>query len=49
MLDAVAQLVVDGALNPFVTATFPLEQAGEALRAVEGGHARGKVVLEVAG
>ena len=49
VLDAVAQLVVDGELNPFVTATFPLEQAGEALRAVESGHARGKVVIEVAG
>jgi NADPH:quinone reductase-like Zn-dependent oxidoreductase len=49
VLDAVAQLVVDGALNPFVTATFPLNQASEALRLVEHGHARGKVVIEVAG
>jgi NADPH:quinone reductase-like Zn-dependent oxidoreductase len=49
VLDAVAQLVVDGALNPFVTATFPLDQASEALRLVEHGHARGKVVIEVAG
>lgn len=49
VLDAVAQLVVDGALDPFVTATFPLDQAAEALREVEQGHARGKVVIEVAG
>jgi NADPH:quinone reductase-like Zn-dependent oxidoreductase len=49
VLDAVARLVVDGVLNPFVTATFPLEQAGEALRVVEGGHARGKIVIDVAG
>lgn len=47
VLDAVAQLAVDGVLRPEVTATYPLERAGEALRAVEGGHARGKVVIEV--
>jgi hypothetical protein len=28
---------------------FPLAEAGEALRTVEDGHARGKVVIEVAG
>ncbi|WP_462188812.1 NADP-dependent oxidoreductase [Frankia sp. CcWB2] len=48
VLDAVAQLVVDGALDPLVTATFPLDQAPAALRAVENGHARGKIVIEVA-
>lgn len=47
VLDAVARLAVDGVLRPEVTATYPLERAGEALRAVEGGHARGKVVIEV--
>jgi NADPH:quinone reductase-like Zn-dependent oxidoreductase len=47
VLDAVAQLVVEGVLRPFVTATFPLERAPEALRMVEEGHARGKVVIEV--
>ena len=48
VLDAVAQLVVSGALNPFVTHTFPLSQAAQALRLVEDGHAQGKVVIEVA-
>ena len=48
-LAAVAELVVGGALDPQVTRTFPLERAGEALRAVEDGHARGKIVIEVAG
>ena len=48
VLDAVAQLVVTGALNPFVTHTFPLSQAAQALRLVEDGHAQGKVVIEVA-
>ncbi|WP_405875907.1 NADP-dependent oxidoreductase [Streptomyces sp. NBC_00005] len=47
-LAAVADLVVSGDLDPHVTQTFPLEQAGEALRTVEEGHARGKIVIEVA-
>ena len=48
-LEAVAELVVDGALDPHVSRTFPLERADEALRTVEDGHARGKTVIEVAG
>jgi NADPH:quinone reductase-like Zn-dependent oxidoreductase len=48
VLDEVAQLVVSGQLDPHVTRTFPLDQAGEALRTVEDGHARGKIVIEVA-
>ncbi|MFJ5263251.1 NADP-dependent oxidoreductase [Streptomyces sp. NPDC088387] len=48
VLAAVADLVVSGALDPRVTRTFPLERAEEALREVESGHARGKVVIEVA-
>jgi NADPH:quinone reductase-like Zn-dependent oxidoreductase len=48
-LDALAQLVATGVLNPYVTHTFLLDQAGDALRLVEEGHARGKVVIEVAG
>ncbi|MGW6054676.1 NADP-dependent oxidoreductase [Streptomyces sp. NPDC055189] len=47
VLDAVAALAVDGVLRPEVSATYPLERADEALRAVEGGHVRGKVVIEV--
>jgi len=47
VLDEVAQLVVNGQLDPHVTRTFPLDQAGEALRTVEDGHARGKIVIEV--
>lgn len=48
VLRAVADLVVSGDLDPHVTETYPLERAGEALRAVEDGHARGKIVIEVA-
>jgi NADPH:quinone reductase-like Zn-dependent oxidoreductase len=46
-LAAAADLVVKGDLDPHVTRTFPLGRAGEALRAVEEGHARGKIVIEV--
>ncbi|GAA1017457.1 NADPH:quinone reductase [Acrocarpospora pleiomorpha] len=49
VLDAVAWLVAEGVLDPYVTRTFPLAEAGRALRAVEEGHARGKVVIEVLG
>jgi NADPH:quinone reductase-like Zn-dependent oxidoreductase len=48
VLEQVVRLVADGALDPLVTQTFPLERAAEALRTVEEGHARGKVVIEVA-
>ncbi|MGW4733000.1 NADP-dependent oxidoreductase [Streptomyces shenzhenensis] len=48
VLDAVARLVLTGVLDPRVTRTYPLGRAGEALRAVEDGHTRGKIVIEVA-
>jgi NADPH:quinone reductase-like Zn-dependent oxidoreductase len=47
VLRAVAALTEAGTLKPFVTATFPLDQTGEALALVESGHATGKVVIEV--
>ncbi|MDH6572367.1 NADPH:quinone reductase-like Zn-dependent oxidoreductase [Streptomyces sp. SAI-117] len=48
VLEAVARLVVGGELDPHITGTFPLDRAGDALRTVEEGHARGKTVIEVA-
>ncbi|WLQ32157.1 NADP-dependent oxidoreductase [Streptomyces castrisilvae] len=47
VLDEVARLVAEGVLRTYVTRTFPLDRAGEALRAVEDGHALGKTVIEV--
>lgn len=47
VLEAVADLVVRGDLDPHVVRTFPLDRAAEALRLVEDGHARGKTVIEV--
>ncbi|MFI6559362.1 NADP-dependent oxidoreductase [Streptomyces sp. NPDC050534] len=44
-LAEVADLFVGGGLDPHVTQTFPLDRAGEALRTVEEGHARGKIVI----
>lgn len=43
-LGALVQLVADGALQVDVT-TFPFAQAVEAYRELEGGHARGKIVV----
>ncbi|MFF7972406.1 zinc-binding dehydrogenase [Streptomyces sp. NPDC007905] len=47
VLDAVTDLVPRGALNPHVTGTFPPARAEEAPRAVENGHTRGKILIEV--
>ena len=48
VLDAVAERVAAGTLRPLVTSIYPLHSAPEALRLVEQGHARGKIVIEVA-
>ncbi|MFE1835245.1 NADP-dependent oxidoreductase [Streptomyces sviceus] len=48
VLEEVARLVLEGKLDPHITGTFPLDRAGDALRTVEEGHARGKTVIEVA-
>ncbi len=45
VLGAVAEMVADGKLDPHVTATYPLDEADRALREVENGHARGKIVI----
>ncbi|MGW3088297.1 NADP-dependent oxidoreductase [Streptomyces sp. NPDC001108] len=48
VLEALARLTEDGVLRTHVDRTYPLTRAGDALRAVEQGHARGKTVIEVA-
>ncbi|MFJ9152369.1 NADP-dependent oxidoreductase [Streptomyces sp. NPDC102270] len=47
VLEEVARLVLKGDLDPHITETFPLDRAGDALRTVEEGHARGKTVIGV--
>jgi NADPH2:quinone reductase len=45
--DELLDLVAKGELQPYVSGRYPLERAGEALRTVEEGHARGKIVVTV--
>ena len=47
VLEIVAGFVAEGKLDPRVEDILPLDQAAEALAAVEVGHAKGKVVIEV--
>ncbi len=47
VLEIVGDLVAQGKLDPHVEDVRPLDDAAEALAAVEIGHARGKVVIEV--
>ncbi|AXK45872.1 NADP-dependent oxidoreductase [Brachybacterium saurashtrense] len=44
-LARITQLVAEGAVDPHVTARFPLVSAAEAMAAVESGHSGGKIVL----
>jgi NADPH:quinone reductase-like Zn-dependent oxidoreductase len=46
-LRTLGELVEAGKLTPVVDRTYPLAEAAEALRYLEGGHARGKVVITV--
>lgn len=45
-LDDIAELIEDGDVRVHIDQAFPLEQAGEAHRLLEGGHVRGKLVLD---
>lgn len=44
-LEQITQLVADGAVDPHVTARYPLVAAAGAMAAVETGHSAGKIVL----
>jgi NADPH:quinone reductase-like Zn-dependent oxidoreductase len=46
-LAQIARLIDDGKLEVVIDSVFPLEQAAEAHRHVERGHACGKVILRV--
>jgi NADPH:quinone reductase-like Zn-dependent oxidoreductase len=41
------QLVEDGKVTPVIDRSYPLRDTAEAVRYLEGGHARGKVVITV--
>jgi NADPH:quinone reductase-like Zn-dependent oxidoreductase len=48
-LAEIAGLIDGGKVSPTIAHTFPLDQAADAERALEDGHVRGKIVLEVGG
>jgi NADPH:quinone reductase-like Zn-dependent oxidoreductase len=41
------ELIEAGKLTPVIDRTYPLSEAPEAIRHLEQGHARGKIVLRV--
>jgi len=48
-LRVLKQLIEDGKLTPVIDRTYPLTEVPEAIRYLENGHARGKVVITVPG
>ena len=46
-LQALAELVGTGAVTPVVGSTYPLVEASDAIRELERGHARGKIIVTV--
>ncbi|HEX7121832.1 MAG TPA: NAD(P)-dependent alcohol dehydrogenase [Gemmatimonadaceae bacterium] len=47
LMRQVSRLVSDGALDPVIDSTFPLERIQDAYARLETGHAHGKVVVQV--
>jgi len=48
-LETLARLIEAGQLTPVIDKTYPLDQAPDAMRYLQAGHARGKLVLAVTG
>ncbi|HTV51023.1 MAG TPA: NADP-dependent oxidoreductase [Steroidobacteraceae bacterium] len=46
-LRQIGELIDDGKVRPHVLAIYPLQEVAEAHRRLEGGHVRGKIVLEL--
>ena len=46
ILDEIAELIEDGDVRVHIDKAFPLDQVADAHRLLEGGHVRGKLVLD---
>ncbi len=46
-LATLAGMIEAGQVRPVIDRTYPLAEASEALRYLEAGHARGKIILAV--
>jgi len=46
-VDALVALVASGAARPVIHGTYPLDDVPDALRLLESGRARGKIVIAV--
>jgi NADPH:quinone reductase-like Zn-dependent oxidoreductase len=46
-LHIVTDLIEAGQVTPVIDRTYPLEEAADAIRYLEGGHARGKIVITI--
>jgi NADPH:quinone reductase-like Zn-dependent oxidoreductase len=46
-LAVLRELLEDGKVTPVIDRTYPLNEVPEAIRYIEHGHARGKVVITV--
>jgi NADPH:quinone reductase-like Zn-dependent oxidoreductase len=46
-LQVLAAMVEEGKLRPVIDATYPLPETAAAIRHIEAGHARGKVIITV--
>jgi NADPH:quinone reductase-like Zn-dependent oxidoreductase len=46
-LQVVKDLIEAGKVTPVIDRTYPLTEASEAMRYLEAGHARGKIVIRV--
>jgi NADPH:quinone reductase-like Zn-dependent oxidoreductase len=48
-LHALKELIEAGKVTPVIDRAYPLSEAPEAIRYLEGGHARAKIVITVRG
>lgn len=48
-LTAIAKLIDSGAIKPFVSRTYPLQELGQAFAEIEAGHVQGKIVIDISG